>query len=70
MACLFEPAAIDFDGFARVADAWAIVAFVAQVARVGWCDGAGWSRDFLVAVTSVCFPSVRSSFVRFCEFFG
>jgi hypothetical protein len=61
VARLFEPAAIDFDGFARVADAWAIVEFVAQVARVGLCGGAGGSRELFVALTSVCFSSARFS---------
>ena len=65
MARLFEPAAIDFDGTAWVVDAWAIVAFVAQVARVGLCGGAGWFLEFFVAVTAVCFSSGRSSFVCF-----
>ena len=65
MARLFEPAAIDLDGVARVADAWAIVAFVAQVARVGLCAGASCLRDFFVAAAAVCFSSDGSSFVCF-----
>ena len=63
MARLFEPAAIDFDGAARSADAGAIVAFAAQVARVGLCGGACCFRDFIVAATSVCFSSACSSFL-------
>jgi hypothetical protein len=65
VARLFEPATADFDGAARVVDAWAIVAFDAQVARVGLCGGAGWFHDFFVATAAVCFsflcfPSVGS----------
>jgi hypothetical protein len=53
VARVFEPAAIDFAGAARVIDAQPIVAQLAPVARVGFCGGAGCLHEFFAATSSL-----------------
>jgi hypothetical protein len=59
VARLFEPAAFDIAGAARVVDAQPVVARFAPVECVGICGGVGCLRDFFVVTPSLC-CSLRS----------
>jgi hypothetical protein len=56
VARLFEPAAFDIAGAARVVDAQPVVARFAPVERVGICGGAGCWCEFFVVTPSLCCP--------------